>query len=151
MIRLISLIALLCLAGVSGALYKLKYKVQALDREAVALQRQILAEREAIRLLDADWAYLNQPDRLQALAERHLTLAPINPRQFAMISTIPARMIPLGDIPVTPSERQNSQALPPGPMAELSSPGLNATGRPQARLASDVIGGLPPIVSAGTE
>ena len=100
MIRLISLIAILSLAAVSGTLYKLKYKVQSLDRESLVLQRQILAEREAIRLLDADWAYLNQPDRLQVLAERHLTLGPIDPRQFAMIASIPARIVPLADVPV---------------------------------------------------
>jgi hypothetical protein len=123
MIRLISLIAILSLAAVSGALYKLKYKVQSLDRESLVLQRQILAEREAIRLLDADWAYLNQPDRLQVLTERHLTLGPIDPRQFAMIASIPARIVPLADVPVNPSAKAEP-FLPPSskrgvPMASL--------------------------------
>jgi hypothetical protein len=113
MIRLISFIAILMFAGVSGALYKLKYKVQSLDRQALTLQRQILAEREAVRLLEADWAYLNQPDRLQAMAERHLTLGPIDTRQFATIASIPARLVPLSEVPTTPSAKPDALIKPP--------------------------------------
>ncbi len=128
MIRMISLLALITLAGVSGALYKLKYKVQNLDRESLALQRQILAEREAIRLLDADWAYLNQPDRLQVLAERHLTLGPIDPRQFAMVASIPARIVPLSDVPLNPSAKSvPGSTTAPKSAVPMASVGLNAS------------------------
>ena len=98
MIRLISLLALLALAAVSTGLYKLKYRVQHLDAQAIALQKQILAEREAIRLLDADWAYLNQPDRLQALAARHLALVPADPKQYVGIEAVPPRLLNLPQI-----------------------------------------------------
>ena len=93
MIRLISLFALIALIAVSTGLYKLKYKVQHLDTQAIALQKQILAEREAIRLLEADWAYLNQPDRLQALAARHFALVPADPKQFVGIEAVPPRLL----------------------------------------------------------
>lgn len=124
MIRLVTLLALVMLAGVSSALYKLKYKVQTLDREALALQRQILAEREAIRLLEADWAYLNQPERLQALAERHLTLGPIDPRQFVTVDAIPARLVPLPETPLNPSAKpapgaKGAPLPPPAPTPAL--------------------------------
>jgi len=95
MIRVVSVVTLLLLVAVSTGLYKLKYQVQLLNTQATNLQKQILAEREAIRLLEADWAYLNQPDRLQALAERHLTLAPIDPKQFVGIEAVPPRLLNL--------------------------------------------------------
>ena len=66
------------LALVTGfGLFHLKYEVQALEDELVRLNRSILAEHEAIHVLKAEWSYVNQPQRLQALANRHLDLRPM--------------------------------------------------------------------------
>lgn len=66
--------------------YRVNYATQAtLDRVA-SLQRQVAAEREAIAVLKAEWAYLNRPDRLRALVAHQgeaLQLAPLDPGQFA--------------------------------------------------------------------
>jgi hypothetical protein len=65
--------------------YRVNYATQeAMDRVA-DLRQQIAAEREAIAVQNAEWAYLNRPDRLQALVERNkgsLGLAELTPEQF---------------------------------------------------------------------
>jgi hypothetical protein len=78
------------LAGCVGyGLYHLKNEVQALEDELFRVNRTILAEQEAIHVLRAEWSYLNQPARLQALASRHLDLGPTKPAQLGTIATLP--------------------------------------------------------------
>lgn len=52
----------------SGALLMVTSQfVQNLEREKRALQKQIQEEEQKIRYLEAEWAYLNRPDRLERL------------------------------------------------------------------------------------
>ena len=62
------------------------YRVNNDTRDAMgrvaSLQREIRTERETIAVLEAEWAYLNRPDRLLALSEEHFTelrLMPLHP------------------------------------------------------------------------
>ena len=54
-------------------------------------RRSIAKEAEAIRVLKAEWSYLNQPERLQALARRHLTLGPTAAAQIVVLANLPER------------------------------------------------------------
>jgi len=91
MTRILSVIGVILLIASATGLYKLKYEVQRLDRQARALQNSINSERQSIRVLDAEWTYLNQPQRIQALADRFLQLKPVEPNQIASIENIPLR------------------------------------------------------------
>lgn len=77
------LIALgLMLVGLLGlVLFQVKLAVEEKDRQLDALYRSQLQDQKAIHVLEAEWAYLNSPDRLQDLAIRHLRLAPTLPTQ----------------------------------------------------------------------
>ncbi|MFO1143808.1 MAG: cell division protein FtsL [Amaricoccus sp.] len=72
--------------------YRVNYATQeALDR-AADLRREIADEREAIAVLDAEWAYLNRPDRLKALVAANagtLGLAELTPDQFGDVAMVP--------------------------------------------------------------
>jgi hypothetical protein len=81
--------ALIILVGVS--LFVLKYKVQALEDELHAKQERIERDRTAIRVLEAEWAYLNDPERLARLSAEHLGLVPPAPTQVARIDALPLR------------------------------------------------------------
>ncbi len=66
------------------------YRVNNDTRDAMgrvaSLQREIRTERETIAVLEAEWAYLNRPDRLLALSEEHFTelrLMPLHPDHFS--------------------------------------------------------------------
>ena len=82
----------LLLAGViSLALFALKDQVQDLEDELVELNRGIFADEEAIHVLKAEWSHLNDPQRLRALARRHLGMKPVTPDQLATIADLPPR------------------------------------------------------------
>ncbi|MBI3503459.1 MAG: hypothetical protein HY059_01355 [Proteobacteria bacterium] len=79
------------IAGVMGyGLYQLKHEVIALENELFRLNRQIVQEQQNIHVLKAEWSYINQPQRLQALAQRHLDLMPMTPRQIGRLEALPA-------------------------------------------------------------
>jgi cell division protein FtsL len=80
----------LAIAGMGAlALYQLKHEVIALEKELARLNRDIVREQEAIHVLRAEWSHVNQPQRLQSLAQRHLDLQPMAPRQFGRIEAPP--------------------------------------------------------------
>jgi hypothetical protein len=91
MIRLGTLLWAL-LVGVSGyAMFQVKHEVVQLEEELSRVTRAIAADREQIRVLDAEWTFLNQPARLADLAKRHLSLGPIGPAQVGRIDQLPRR------------------------------------------------------------
>jgi hypothetical protein len=78
--------------------FQLKYRAEAVSERVAKLQKQVDAEKEAISLLKAEWSFLIQPSRIQALVERHnerLQLEPLDPSQVTHLDTIPARPVGL--------------------------------------------------------
>ena len=90
MIRLATLLWIAIAGAMGYGLFQLKHEVMSLEAELGRLDRQIVREQENIHVLRAEWTYTNQPQRLQALARRHLDLAPMNPRQFGRLDNLPA-------------------------------------------------------------
>ena len=73
------------LAGGAGvALFLLKYEVQAREDRLAHINAEIIRTQEAIQVLRAEWSYLNRPDRLADLAQRHLDLVPATGRQISV-------------------------------------------------------------------
>ncbi len=107
MIRRSTLFWLLAAILIGCGLYQLKYEVQAKEERLARLNRQIQLEQEAIHVLNAEWAFLNRPDRIADLANRHLELSQVVPAQFGRVATIPERsLIPVvaeADAPVAPT------------------------------------------------
>lgn len=65
----------LAAAGVAQV-YTAAAEVRAIAAEERRIERAIDAERERIRVLEAEWAYLNRPDRIEALAVALTDLVP---------------------------------------------------------------------------
>lgn len=93
MIRPLTLVWIALIAGASSLLYAISYEVEGLEDELAALNRQIVDEQETIRVLHAEWAQLNQPERLRLLADAFTDLQPMRPDQLA--SSIDAVPYPL--------------------------------------------------------
>jgi hypothetical protein len=72
-------LALIFLAG--GTLMKISYEVNMKERELARMQNQITEDTEGVRVLRAEWAYLNQPQRLEKLAAKYLALQPMQVSQ----------------------------------------------------------------------
>ena len=107
MIRRSTLFWLLAAILIGCGLYQLKYEVQAKEERLARLNRQIQLEQEAIHVLNAEWAFLNRPDRIADLANRHLELSQVVPAQFGRVATIPERsLIPVvaeAEVPIAPT------------------------------------------------
>jgi hypothetical protein len=91
MMRLSTLLWAL-LVGVSGyAMFQVKYEVAQLEDELLRINHRIATDQEQIRVLDAEWSFLNQPQRLAQEAKRFLTLGPITSQQIGHIDQLPRR------------------------------------------------------------
>ncbi len=64
------------------ATFNVKYAVQSIDDELARVRRQTIADQQEIRVLSAEWAYLNQPERLAQLNQNLLQLAPMTTKQL---------------------------------------------------------------------
>jgi hypothetical protein len=91
MSRFVTLLWILIAGAGALALYQIKHEVIAQERELARLNRAIVQEQESIHVLRAEWSLVNQPKRLQALAERHLDLQPMKPGQFGRVDAVPAQ------------------------------------------------------------
>ncbi len=122
MIRPLTFVALL-LAGTSGLyLYQTKHRAEVLDQQITHTLRQVSGARERIGLLRAEWALLNEPDRLGQLAGQHLDLQPLQPSRFVAASDLASR-IPVPAPPEAPAETPvaaDIPALPPGDVVQVA-------------------------------
>lgn len=107
------------------ALFLVKHEVQRREEKLAVLNRQILASQEAIHVLEAEWSYLNRPDRLEALVRRHLDMVPLETKRLGSVDMLPMRLPVPGaphddsgttDVAATEGMRPTLAALPPLPV-----------------------------------
>jgi hypothetical protein len=87
----LTLSALVFVALCATWTYRVNYAAREAMGRVAGLGQDIAREREAIRALRTEWAYLNRPDRLQALVARHggaLGLQPLKPDQFGTVAIV---------------------------------------------------------------
>ena len=72
----------------SFMLYRVKYEVQSLKAQVAEINKEITEERESLRVVAAEWAYLNRPERLKVLAEKYLNGKEITVGQVAEVEAI---------------------------------------------------------------
>ncbi len=65
-------------------LMNVSHHVQRVERDIKLIDRKIAREKENIRVLKAEWAYLNNPSRLEELATNYVDL--ISPEAAQLIS-----------------------------------------------------------------
>ena len=92
MIKSVTLLWLILAVAVSGALFRVSYRVQHLERHLIGINKQIAQEEESIRVLQAEWSYLNDPARLETLAHKHLDLRPTSPGQIVTLDQVPNKL-----------------------------------------------------------
>lgn len=107
------------LAGASGLyLYTEKHRTTVLDAQISKIVQDTQHIRERTAMLRAEWALLNQPDRLHTLSTRFLpSLQPMAPNQFVQMAAL-SRRLPEIAAPVT--------------VPASTAPAISATGIPAA-------------------
>ena len=89
----------LLLATCAGiTLFLIKGEVQEREDRLSALNRQILADQEAIQVLNAEWSYLNRPERLEHLIREFSERHPANILQLTSITMLPQLLSAPGDL-----------------------------------------------------
>ncbi|MBY0354603.1 MAG: hypothetical protein K2Q12_02610 [Rickettsiales bacterium] len=81
------MVVLVLILGVT----RVKYVVGDVRRDVTQLEHQLAQEQIKIHVLQAEWAHLNRPERLQALGEQHLALVPVSVTSLREVYTIPVR------------------------------------------------------------
>src|SRR3954452_17739400 len=91
MIRFLHILAITALIASAGYAYSIKYETLYYSEQVAKLKSKVQHEREAIAVLQAEWQYLNRPDRLQTAVEQNLDLEPMKIQQLARLSDLPSR------------------------------------------------------------
>lgn len=91
MFRVLNLVSVFALLAAAGAVYHLKYSSTFEAQEIARLRSDIRAERDRIAILNAEWARRTSPDRIQALAENHLDMQPLDVSRMDTLAGLPAK------------------------------------------------------------
>ena len=154
MMRPITCLSLIAALGAGGYLYQEKHTAQLLDRDINKTMKQADQARDRIGLLKAEWALLNEPERLQTLAAQHLpTLQSLQPTQFARLEDLPSRLpavsaAPVATAPVVDTPVAQVQLVAPiparAPAMLAQATAIQAPVAPVAMLAAAPIAAPPP-------
>jgi cell division protein FtsL len=88
-------------------LYSLEHTTRGLERQIAKSQRSIVEEREKMKLLNAEWASLTRPDRIQKMAEEQLKFKTVTASQFVSLADVGAK------VPATPNVKLEAQNADP--------------------------------------
>lgn len=101
MMRIVNAILVVLMLAAATWTYSVKHEAERNLAEIRNLESRIAFEKDTIDLLEADWAYLSQPARLQKLSDLYaeeLQLRPTEPQQIVRPVELPAPpAVPSGD------------------------------------------------------
>jgi hypothetical protein len=88
--RQTTIFTLLIAAVMCVSLFFLKYEVTNLDQQLEGLNRNIVSDHDAIHVLKAEWAHLNEVERVRSLSQRYLDLSPTSPAHIVTLDELPS-------------------------------------------------------------
>lgn len=122
------LLALFIVGAPMALMYTTSYKIADLNKQKLALEAEASDARNAIRVLQAEWAYLAEPARIERLAAAHLKMEKGKTMLLASASDLNG-VLAAGREPQT-ANRQLAAAAPAQPAA------VSITPAPRVTLAS---------------
>jgi hypothetical protein len=119
MLRLATLFWILLVSAAAGSMYAVKYRVQGIEHALIKTEKATIAEQREIRVLDAEWTYLNRPEALAQMNARFLSLAPITAKELrTSVADIPMRASP-------------GEGMPPGKFVTVAAASAAASSLPR--------------------
>lgn len=120
--RLVNILVICALVLAASAVYKIKFDSTLQAEKVAKMHSQLRQERNAIAVLRAEWARLQAPKRIQALAARHLALQPVKSTQFSNLDDLPPRPV----VPAIAGDPIASLLAPHGPQTTGSVPAVSS-------------------------
>ncbi|MCQ8241255.1 cell division protein FtsL [Rhizosaccharibacter radicis] len=140
MIRSFTLVCALMAGGSGLYLYSEKHRTTLLDQQISRIVSDTEHTRERTAMLRAEWALLNQPDRLQGLATRFLPkLQPMTPGQFVQLASLGERLPPVASeapAPARPTPVPAEAPVVAQPASEAAPAAMAMAGGAQHRAAA---------------
>lgn len=142
----------LTLAAFSGtALFHTSQAVHDGREKLAKLNAAIVKEEDSLRVLTAEWSYLNQPTRLEKLAKAHLKLAPLKGHQFVKADDIPLRsaaVVKAEAAAPEPATTTVKEPVKPAPAVAEKTPAPPAAKKPAAAPVVKIIKPAPAVAAA---
>lgn len=112
-LRLSVISSILCAACFGGFLFWTSQQVQQVEAELKDTTRDVATVSEHIRMLKAEWDYLNAPERLEKLAAQYLGMVPSAPKNLAVnFDPILENMPALDDVSSIPASAVAGESAP---------------------------------------
>lgn len=89
LLRIVHACAIAAIVGSAVYAYSIKYETIWHGEQVAKLKHQIERERDAIAVLRAEWAHLSRPERIQAIADKHLDLQALALNQIVRPGDLP--------------------------------------------------------------
>ena len=135
--KYITWISLITLAA--GIVLHTSMLTRAQEDHLALINREVAQEEERIRILTAEWHSLKAPERLEALAQRHL-------KGYGTIK--PAQLVSLGDVPERLAVPETTAIAAAAPAVTVSKPVQVATTAAAAKPAPRVQAQAKPVAVA---
>ncbi|WP_419896450.1 cell division protein FtsL [Roseomonas sp. USHLN139] len=92
MFRPLTVLAIAAFSLVGWHVYRAEEVATQLDRELRDVNKRIEVARERSQVLRAEWALLNEPERLRQVTQQHLPLETMAPAQFLRMGDLERRL-----------------------------------------------------------
>lgn len=141
--RLSFIIQFVFLIVIGCGVYNVANHYQIIERKVSRLNAQSEQERENIRVLQAEWAFLTNPERLEKISAANLSLQAVDGSQLVAVAQIPMRAtLDAQEVETNLADNSSSKIAPP--LAELPA---NVIAVPVAAVAMPSPAGqaLPPL------
>lgn len=119
--RLLHVLVIAALVLSAAYVYKIKLDATLRAEDVARLRNDIRRERDAVAVLRAEWAKLDNPARIKALSERHLPLRQIDGRQIDDLDRLPERPLQIvpsdSDDPIAAIIENTDSEFPTGAVA----------------------------------
>ena len=77
--------------AIAVTLFHFKQQVGDLEKELARVNRTIVVHRETIQVMQTEWSFLNRPERIAELAEKHLGMRRGAPDRLIRLEDLPRR------------------------------------------------------------
>lgn len=89
MMRLSTIFWVLLVTIAGATLFTISYSVKEKQEHLAQVKNDISKTRDEVRVLTAEWSYLNQPERLEKLMRRYTALQPTKHQQIVAFADVP--------------------------------------------------------------